>query len=270
MQIPAPIPILNLSDHLQHHHATPKARAVGKYYGRHGKRSKHTSQESPYHIQRSESRKTWCRRAERLSLRRSDRSTLITVDLPPKLIYHVFFFIFACSRFWLQPKNLHRRFGCGDEWGVAVFRIRDQSANHSYVENVEFSVCILYWFDVNWISDNNYTRTNSFSMEAAPLTANDGITCNTLSATVTPISNIRTELKLFSAVYSLQNSAMKQYILNPLGQEAFEEPPKFAVWRYSGYVSAFKCRNIIIYNLNHLQCRQKWTWTTFMIAGSAE
>lgn len=83
-------------------------------------------------------------------------------------------------------------------------------------------------------------------MEAAPLTANEGITRDTLSATVTPISNIRTELKLFSAVYSLRNSAMKQYILNPLGREAVEEPPKFPVWRYSGYVSASKCSILII------------------------
>lgn len=126
----------NLSDHLQHHHATPKARIVGKYSGRHGKRSEHTSQKSTYHIQWSESRKTWCRRAECLSLRRSDRSTRITLDLLPKLIYS---FFFVCSRFWLQRKNFHGRFGCGDEWSIEVFRIRDQSANHSYVEKVEFS-----------------------------------------------------------------------------------------------------------------------------------
>lgn len=74
-------------------------------------------------------------------------------------------------------------------------------------------------------------------MEAAPANANKNITCNTFSVTVTPITNIRTELKLFSAVYTLKNSAMKQYILDPLAHVAPREPPQFADFRYLGYVS---------------------------------
>lgn len=73
-------------------------------------------------------------------------------------------------------------------------------------------------------------------MEAAPTIANENITCNTLSVTVTPISNIRTELKLFSAVYTLKNSAMKQYILNPLAQEVSQKPTKYSNWQYRGRV----------------------------------
>lgn len=81
-------------------------------------------------------------------------------------------------------------------------------------------------------------RTIAFSMEAAPTKTNECITGDTLSVTVSPISNIRTELKLFSAVYTLKNSAMKQYILNPLAQETFQRPPKIPGWQYQGYVSA--------------------------------
>lgn len=81
-------------------------------------------------------------------------------------------------------------------------------------------------------------RTSCFSMEAAPTTANENITCNTLSVTVTPITNIRTELKLFSAVYTLKNSAMKQYILDPLAHAASQVPAQLPDFRYKNYVSA--------------------------------
>lgn len=80
-------------------------------------------------------------------------------------------------------------------------------------------------------------RTTSFSMEAAPITANKTITFNTESVFVTSITNIRTELKLFSAVYNLKNSPMKQYILDPLAQKTFQKPSKFPNWKYAGRVS---------------------------------
>lgn len=94
-------------------------------------------------------------------------------------------------------------------------------------------------FDANCFLGSGYMRTIAFSMEAAPTKANEYITGDTLNVTVSPISNIRTELKLFSAVYTLKSSAMKQYILNPLAQETlFQRPPKIPGWHYQGYVSA--------------------------------
>lgn len=75
-------------------------------------------------------------------------------------------------------------------------------------------------------------------MEAIPQTANEFISPDTLAVSVTSISNIGTELKLFSAVYTLKNSAMKQYILDPLARAAIESSSKVAGMRYKGHVSA--------------------------------
>lgn len=77
----------------------------------------------------------------------------------------------------------------------------------------------------------------AFSMEAAPMTANKNITRDTHAVSVTPISNIRSDLKLFSAVYTLKNSAMKQYILNPLANIVPKNAPRGPKFVYKGYVS---------------------------------
>lgn len=75
-------------------------------------------------------------------------------------------------------------------------------------------------------------------MEAVLQKANEFISPDTHAVTVASISNIGTELKLFSAVYTLKNSAMKQYILDPLARAAIESSSKVPDMRYKGHVSA--------------------------------
>lgn len=96
-------------------------------------------------------------------------------------------------------------------------------------------------------------------MEAAEATGSANINIETVSITVKPIACIRTEMKLFSAVYSLNDSPMKSFILNPL---SYKEPimsnrsPNF---KYNGYVSknnqsVLELHNYYYHNLTILIC----------------
>lgn len=69
---------------------------------------------------------------------------------------------------------------------------------------------------IDCFTESGHTKSTSFSMEAAKTNHNDGIDWNTASVTVIPISNIRMELKLFSAIYNLKGCRIRDLILNPM------------------------------------------------------
>lgn len=53
---------------------------------------------------------------------------------------------------------------------------------------------------------------------------------------ITPIANIRTELKLFNAVFYLDRTTFKDLILNPDTYKKPNIPNRISKFRYSGYV----------------------------------
>lgn len=81
-------------------------------------------------------------------------------------------------------------------------------------------------------------------MESAVMPSNDTINRNSTSVTVIRIANIRIDLKLFNAVYTLKNSPMKSYILDPSAPNPYNDMSHLlrSEWRYEGYVSiAVEC-----------------------------
>lgn len=54
---------------------------------------------------------------------------------------------------------------------------------------------------------------------------------------ITPISNIRTELKLFNAVFYVDKTPLKDLILNPLSYRHPTISDHIRQFQYSGYVS---------------------------------
>lgn len=53
---------------------------------------------------------------------------------------------------------------------------------------------------------------------------------------VTPIANIRTELKLFNAIFHLNMSPLKNLILDPDSYNEPIIPNRISTFQYSGYV----------------------------------
>lgn len=64
--------------------------------------------------------------------------------------------------------------------------------------------------------------------------------CETHKLYMTPIANIRTELKLFNSIFYLDMSPMKDLILDP---NSYKEPniqDRITNFQYSGYVRAIQ------------------------------
>lgn len=73
-------------------------------------------------------------------------------------------------------------------------------------------------------------------MEASPNDISKLITRDARNCSMITISNIRTELKLFSAVFSLKKSPIKDYILDPLKHQCIEKISKSPNFHYIGFV----------------------------------
>lgn len=65
---------------------------------------------------------------------------------------------------------------------------------------------------------------------------------------ITPIANIRTELKLFNAVFYLDRTPLKDLILNPMSYKNPNITDRIPKFRYAGYV----CSMQIIYSFSPL------------------
>lgn len=83
---------------------------------------------------------------------------------------------------------------------------------------------------------SGYNKTMTFSMEAAKTLANEELTTNIAGVTITPITNIRLEIKLFSSVLGLKESPLRNVILNPLIMAESAEPRTTGKFDYKGYV----------------------------------
>lgn len=68
----------------------------------------------------------------------------------------------------------------------------------------------------------------------------------TQSLHMTPIANIRAELKLFNAVFYLDRTPLKSLILDPINYIEPTIPNRIPKFHYTGHVSSY-------YNLNHFQ-----------------
>lgn len=69
--------------------------------------------------------------------------------------------------------------------------------------------------------------------------ASENVTQSDYAATnlfITVIANIRTELKLFNAVFHLDMTPLKNLILNPVTYKEPHFPDKISTFHYSGYV----------------------------------
>lgn len=84
----------------------------------------------------------------------------------------------------------------------------------------------------------------------------------TKSLSMTPIANIRAELKLFNAVFYLNRTPLKSLILDPISYEEPALPNRIPKFRYTGYVR-YNCyfqiyeqlhKNAIIFFLFQLFC----------------
>lgn len=74
-------------------------------------------------------------------------------------------------------------------------------------------------------------------MEASPSDISKLITRDARNCSIIPIANIRTDLKLFSAIFSLKKSPIKDYILDPLKNQYNEKITKSPNFHYNGFVS---------------------------------
>lgn len=84
----------------------------------------------------------------------------------------------------------------------------------------------------------------NFSMESA---AKMGqlIQADAKGVTVIPVSNMRAEMKLFTAVYGLNSFPMREMILNPLKHMKAPTFPALKAFDYKGYVSKAKSYHMI-------------------------
>lgn len=86
-------------------------------------------------------------------------------------------------------------------------------------------------------SGSGYTKTTYLTMETSQhvvkLKNSEGT-----SLCITPIANIRTELKLFNAIFYLNRTPMlKELILDPSSYEEPKIPNRIPEFQYTGYVS---------------------------------
>lgn len=59
-----------------------------------------------------------------------------------------------------------------------------------------------------------------------------------MSFHLTPIANIRAELKLFNAVFYLNRTSLKSLILDPISYQEPTIPNRIPQFHYTGYVSS--------------------------------
>lgn len=83
---------------------------------------------------------------------------------------------------------------------------------------------------------SGYTKTTYLTMEASENVVQSKY-METQSLYITPIANIRAELKLFNAVFYLNRTPLKSLILDPINYKEPTIPNRIPKFRYTGYVS---------------------------------
>lgn len=106
---------------------------------------------------------------------------------------------------------------------------------------------------------SGYNKSTTFSMEAAKTVANEELTTNVAGVTITPLTNIRLEIKLFSAVLNLKESPLRNVILNPSLMAEFPEPRKAQKFDYKGYVCFY------FYSIHYISHSPKFMKSMFRI-----
>lgn len=83
---------------------------------------------------------------------------------------------------------------------------------------------------------SGYTKTTYLTMEASDSVVNlrNG---EVTTLFITPIANIRTELKLFNAIFYLDRTTLKELVLNPSSYKDPNMSDIFSEIRYTGYVN---------------------------------
>lgn len=82
---------------------------------------------------------------------------------------------------------------------------------------------------------SGYSKTTYLTMEASE----SAVKLKNGEATkmfITPIANIRTELKLFNAIFYLDRTPFKNLILDPDSYQEPNFPNRISKFTYSGYV----------------------------------
>lgn len=82
---------------------------------------------------------------------------------------------------------------------------------------------------------SGYTKTTYLTMEASEMVVRPNVS-ETKSLKMTPIANIRAELKLFNAVFSLNRTPLKSLILDPTAYKEPAIPNRIPRFKYTGYV----------------------------------
>lgn len=85
-------------------------------------------------------------------------------------------------------------------------------------------------------------------MESAVNSYNSNIDVKTPKVTITPLSNIRSEMKLFSAVFTLADCRLREQLLNPLEHIHATPTNDHKKFVYNGYVSNLVFTNEILLN----------------------
>lgn len=106
---------------------------------------------------------------------------------------------------------------------------------------------------------SGYKKSTTFSMEAAKTVANEELTTNVAGVTITPLTNIRLEIKLFSAVLNLKESPLRNVILNPSLMAECPEPRKAQKFDYKGYVCFY------FYSIHYIPHSPKFMKSMFRI-----
>lgn len=84
---------------------------------------------------------------------------------------------------------------------------------------------------------HGHTNSANFSMEAAKVSSNVDLDISS-AIYITPVSNIRYELKVFSAIYSLEESILRNFILSPREHLVpIQNVKKRGSFQNKGYVS---------------------------------
>lgn len=83
---------------------------------------------------------------------------------------------------------------------------------------------------------SGYANTTYLTMEASEKVVRSNVS-EAKSLKITPIANIRAELKLFNAVFTLNRSPLKSLILDPISYREPTIPNRIPRFNYTGYVS---------------------------------
>lgn len=86
------------------------------------------------------------------------------------------------------------------------------------------------------IEGSGFSKATYLTMEASESVVKSKDIENK-SLNITPIANIRAELKLFNAVFYLDRTPLKSLILNPIAYNEPTLPNRIPKFKYTGYVS---------------------------------